>query len=418
MNPPNQGALWLIRACLLAALGIALFLGVTSLKGDGVPGCGPESECDRVLSSRWASLGGLPVSLLAAPIYLALLVLSWQAKPNWKAICALGVLLIAEAAWFVGLQFFVLRAFCKFCMAAHIAGVIAAVTWLRQTPIPGGIALRWGTVGVALAAVAAVAQVVTPQRSAKLMPTPAAVAPASAVVEAAPKKDAPALSAGAVANTPAVAAAAPAPAAIPEPVEEFAIVGGQFKLKLNEMPVLGVRGAPKKVVKLFDYTCHHCRDLHHHFEAVLKKYPNSMTVISLPVPLEPGCNPLMRRANPQHQNACEYARLGLAVFYNAPEKLHDYDAYIFGPSRPPAIDEARAYAGKLIGKDIAAALADARINTQLNLDIQIYAANSRVGGKSSMPQLIFADGTSIGHVPTADALESILRQAMIIGAPL
>ncbi len=388
MNPPNQGALWLIRVCLLAALGIALFLGVTSLKGDGVPGCGPESECDRVLSSRWASLGGLPVSLLAAPIYLALLALSWQAKPNWKAICALGMLLIAEAAWFVGLQFFVLRAFCKFCMAAHIAGVIAAIAWLRQTPIPGGLAFRWGTIGVALAAVAAVAQVVTPQRSAKLMPTPA------------------------------VAAAAPAPAAIPEPVEEFAIVGGQFKLKLNEMPVLGVRGAPKKVVKLFDYTCHHCRDLHHHFEAVLKKYPNSMTVISLPVPLDPGCNTLMRRANPQHQNACEYARLGLAVFYNAPEKVHDYDAYIFGPSRPPAIDEARAYAGKLIGKDIAAALADPRINAQLNQDIQIYAANSRVGGKSSMPQLIFADGTSIGHVPTVDALENILRQALIIGAPL
>lgn len=413
----NGGVLWFIRAGLLVALGIALFLAVSSLRGDGVPGCGPESDCDRVLSSRWAYLGGFPVSLFAVPVYLALLGLSWQSKPNTKVICALSVLVIAEALWFVGLQFFVLRAYCKFCMTAHVAGLMAAVAWLRTLPISTGVAFRWGLGGVAAAAAAAFAQAITPQRSAVLVATPTNVAPAAvaatstnlATASAAPA----APSAPVPTNTPSTAA----PAA-PAPVEEFAIVGGQFKLKLSEVPVLGSRSAPKKVVKIFDYTCHHCRDLHHHFEAVMKTYPNAFALISLPMPLDASCNMLMRRTPAPHVNACEYAKLGLAVFFSAPEKVHEYDQFIYNPERPPALEAARQYAAKLVGKDINAALADPRVMAQLNQNIQIYAANSRVGGKSSMPQIIFADGTSIGQVPSVEALESILRQATLIGGPI
>src|ERR1700753_2351147 len=75
-------ALICARALLVVALVAASYLALTSLMGGGVAGCGPESGCNQVLSSRWAYWLGLPVSLLALPIYTFLLFLSWTIQKN------------------------------------------------------------------------------------------------------------------------------------------------------------------------------------------------------------------------------------------------------------------------------------------------------------------------------------------------
>src|SRR4030095_10165840 len=58
----------LARALLFVALGVSAYLAWTSLTRGSVIGCGPESECDRVLQSRWARWFGIPVSLFAVGI--------------------------------------------------------------------------------------------------------------------------------------------------------------------------------------------------------------------------------------------------------------------------------------------------------------------------------------------------------------
>ena len=64
----------LILGLLTIAFCVATYLGWTGLQSGSVAGCGPESGCGDVLSSRWSSWLGVPVSLLALPLYLVLIV--------------------------------------------------------------------------------------------------------------------------------------------------------------------------------------------------------------------------------------------------------------------------------------------------------------------------------------------------------
>src|SRR5690554_2230044 len=100
--------------CGLVAASIAGYLAFTSWQTRGTPwGCGAGSGCEEVLRSRWSSLFGLPVSLLAVIVDLGL-VLSLRTMPGRPAMkhwaLALATSIIIAAVWFIGLQIFVLRA--------------------------------------------------------------------------------------------------------------------------------------------------------------------------------------------------------------------------------------------------------------------------------------------------------------------
>ena len=68
-NALDPTQLLFVRLLLIVAFGISAYLAWNSLKGGGVPGCGPQSDCDKVLSSRWGFLFGLPISVFALPVY-------------------------------------------------------------------------------------------------------------------------------------------------------------------------------------------------------------------------------------------------------------------------------------------------------------------------------------------------------------
>lgn len=377
-----------VRLCLLVALAISIYLGWTSLQGGPIPGCGPDSDCDKVLASRWAYILGLPVSLLAAPLYAALLGLLWPKDLKWRPIIAGSVIILFAAAWFVGVQFFALRAFCKFCMTAHIAGIIAATILLRRNPLATRPSFAWSAVGAA-----AVALMVTGQ----FLSTPAG--PEITRYAETPR---------AGSETPSLS---DSPATAEDPT--FSILGGQFVLNLTEVPVHGNLHAPRKVVKLFDYTCHHCRDMHHHFQPVLESYSNQLAVVSLPMPLDASCNHIMKQTPRAHVNACEYAKLGLAVFYASPGSVPAFDEWIFAPPRPPSLQEAHRFAASLVGTQaLSAALIDPRIERQIQQDISIYLTNSRTAGSAKMPQLLFTEGTTIGASTSVADLLGILVKAV------
>src|SRR5688500_13384913 len=266
----------LIAVCLLVAFCISAYLAWGSAQGGGVPGCGPESDCDNVLTSRWAYVFGVPVSYFALPIYLTGLVLLWKKPIPWRALLGVSVLILFGVAWFVGLQVVAIRAFCKFCLAAHLAGGLGAVLLLRQIKIERKSAMPVLAAAGFASALLIVAQSFSEPRG-------------PVVVSNATRAAATSSSA-----TQAVAAVTQMLAAVPEPEPTFTILDGQFTLDLKTVPVTGPLNAPKKVVKLFDYTCHHCRDTHRALEPVRKSYSNQLAVISLPVPLESSCNQIGR----------------------------------------------------------------------------------------------------------------------------
>ena len=68
---------WLkiVRGLVGVASLVTVYLAYVSLVlGGGVPGCGPDSGCDRVLSSPWAYWLGIPVSLPGFVLYAIFLI--------------------------------------------------------------------------------------------------------------------------------------------------------------------------------------------------------------------------------------------------------------------------------------------------------------------------------------------------------
>ena len=392
-NALDSTQLLFVRLLLIVAFGISAYLAWNSLKGGGVPGCGPESDCDKVLSSRWGYLFGLPISVFALPVYAVGIGLLFQRARSWKILLPVAVTFLFAALWFVGLQAFALRAFCKFCMTAHIAGGLAALILLKNNPLSASMTVGSVAVGAALTGAVILGQVTSAP------PAPVQVVSSNPIVSTPDSNAVPTLAT----NTP---------------VPTFSVVDGQFTLNLTKVPVSGPLNAPKKLAKLFDYTCHHCRDLYHLLLPAKKKYANELAVISLPMPLDANCNSVIKSTQPSHQNACEYARMGLAVFFANPVKFDEFTHWVFTPERPPDLASTKAFAESLIGKvQFATAMKDPRVEEQIKMDVNIYVASSRLAKRSTMPQMLFARGGSIGAVRNAAILDQILYNSLGLGTP-
>ena len=158
-----------VRMLLFSAAIITAYLAIATLaRGGDVPGCGPESDCDKVLTSSWAYWLGIPVSLLGLGLYGAFFISTFSLKisQQLKATRALNSLTLisfatlAAAAWFVGVQAVAIKAFCPYCCTAHALASLAAVIFLSQA---GNIASRLSVrlnfgigIGVALGLVAVI----------------------------------------------------------------------------------------------------------------------------------------------------------------------------------------------------------------------------------------------------------------------
>jgi hypothetical protein len=202
-----------------------------------------------------------------------------------------------------------------------------------------------------------------------------------------------------VSNAPVAVVAVPttnATPVAPMPPPTLSVLNGMFSLDLSDVPIVGPTNAPYKVVTLFDYTCHHCRETHELLHQAMRQFTN-LALVSLPTPLCSDCNRLMRRTPAPHTNACIFARTALAVFKAAPDKFEKFDAWVLTGKEPPPVEQLRKYAEELVGAPkLSAALADPWINERIAKDVDIYEANSREARKSALPQLIFPTGTVIG----------------------
>src|SRR5687768_6362148 len=380
----------LIAFCLFVAFCVSAYLAWGSTQGGGVPGCGPESDCDKVLTSRWAYVFGLPISYFALPIYLGGLVLLFKKRVAWRPLVGFAVIILVAVVWFVGLQLVAIGAFCKFCLTAHAAGAIGAVLILRQVKLERKSAVPVLAAAGLACGLLIVAQLVSPARGPIVIANRAIPAGSNKVA---------AMTQVATQTVPAV----------PEPRPTYSILDGQFTLDLKSVPVTGSLTAPKKVVKLFDYTCHHCRDTHRALEPVRKSYSNELAVISLPVPLESSCNPMVKRTPSAHLGACEITKIALAVFVADSSKFEEFSNWLFEPETPPGVTASRDFAGKLVGVDrLDTALADSRITNQIRLDIDIYTANSKRAGRGTLPQLLFPRHAILGAVTDRVTMEKIV----------
>jgi uncharacterized membrane protein len=401
-HPGVSGSrLTVIRLLSVLALAVSAYLFWLALTGAAAVGCGPDSGCNEVLKSRWSKWFGVPVSAFALVLYSVVLAASSRlaggvsrerADGAWKLILPSALLILGAALWFAIVQIFILKSICPYCMTAHGIGAVLAVVLLRSTLRAGGPGItivpakQWQrAVLVALVGVAVlvIGQTLQPVKTYQI----AAVPVATNAAPANPPTPAPV----------ALPAVTQAPA--PPPKRLVRIHGGAMEIDLDDVPVMGSPGAEHVMVSLFDYTCHHCRFMHGPLSQVQKGFSNQLAIVSLPMPLDGACNPLMTKTPEAHVNACSFAKLGLAVWRADRRRQAEFDDWLFAPEHPPALDEAREFARKLVGAEaLAKAESDPWVGEQLKRDIAIYTQAYHDHRKGAMPQLYIGTNVVFGPI--------------------
>jgi uncharacterized membrane protein len=119
----------------LALLGLAISAYLTYVHYAGIePVCSGISDCERVQTSEYADLVGIPVAVLGIAGYLAILV---SLRTRVEVTALLSYLAVAFSAYLTWAELFKIDAICQWCVAsALITLVIAALATVRALGAP------------------------------------------------------------------------------------------------------------------------------------------------------------------------------------------------------------------------------------------------------------------------------------------
>jgi uncharacterized membrane protein len=119
----------------LALLGLAISIYLTYVHYAGIePVCSSISNCERVQSSEYADLAGIPVAVLGIAGYAAILA-SLLTRVDVTAL--LSYLAVAFSAYLTWAELFKIDAICQWCVASAIVTVaIAVLATLRALRAP------------------------------------------------------------------------------------------------------------------------------------------------------------------------------------------------------------------------------------------------------------------------------------------
>ncbi len=387
------------RVCLLVAIVGASYLAWVALTGGSVAGCGPQSGCNRVLSSRWAYWLGLPVSLPALAVYFCLLMATLTVRQQRSTgiqqaslllILTLSLLVPTAAFWFIPVQRLLLHEWCKFCLATHASAGVAACLLLfavlsrgrPQGETAASIALSRRAIGLSVCCalmgltILLAGQVLVKKRLYGLTLVSWLSGAAS---------------------------------------KQVSLHDGRFRLDPDKLPVLGSATATNFIVSVFDYTCNHCRALHPVLKAAEEKYRGRLGIIALPMPLDAACNPLILITASNNQGACEYAKLSLAVWRARAEAFREFDDWMFTSAKPPPLDQARTNAEAMVGKEaLDRALTSSWVRRQLETDIDVYQANARLIADARLPQLVIGNVITHGAIETQEQLLGLIERHLLM----
>jgi protein-disulfide isomerase len=375
-------------------LTLSAYLGWHFLMGGPVIGCGGGSPCEQVLNSRWSTIGGiLPVSGLAEGAYLAMLVLVGAAA--------------GSALWFIFVQKWLVGAFCPYCMATHITGLLLAALVIWQAP------RRFEDDSKDVA--------------------PKNPAPATGAVMAAPIQDVSrAVSRRIIGPLPAigltlVGVALAGIMAVSQAVFTPAAVFRAGQAAENNLPALDPRAVPLigspdaryVVTLLFDYQCPHCQQLHSLLDEAVRRYHGKLAFALCPAPLNPQCNPYVSRETDEFRDSCDLAKIGLAVWVAKRDAFPDFDRWMYSPEpghlwHPRTPDAAAAKAVELVGQaKFEAARAEPWGERYLQTSVRIYG---EIGG-SALPKLVYGSHWVTPELHDANELVLILHDGLGVPQP-
>jgi uncharacterized membrane protein len=128
-----------LAAIVLAIVGLGVATYLTYIHYEGIkPVCGLGGDCEKVQSSEWSKLAGVPVALLGLAGYVAILVTLFIDRE--EALIAGAVFALAGfgfSAYLTYRELFSIDAICQWCVAsAVIMTLLAIVTTARLLMAP------------------------------------------------------------------------------------------------------------------------------------------------------------------------------------------------------------------------------------------------------------------------------------------
>lgn len=369
---------------VLCFVGLMISVWLTWLKYtgqiDSIAGCDGGGDCTSVLGSRWSQVFFVPVSLLSSIFYAGLLAMSFRARA--KLMFVMGLLLVGAALWFTGIQAFVLKSFCPWCLGLHSVGLACGVLILMLFPPRPSERMISSVMAGMLLGVLMLGQVFGPRPPSYLL-----------IEEVIPMGESGQLTG--------------------EEAEGRRVVffGGMKSYLIDELPHVGAVDAPHVMVEYFDYLCGSCKDLQGDVKALKSAYPGKLAVILLPSPLNRACNPGMTDEMDDHAGACEVARLSLAAWRARPdvfERIHNALFLAF----PVSPESARAIVLQHIPEaELDAALADPWIERQLASNLADFG--SLASKTPKMPKLLIKESVVMhGLSSSAEEFVAVVAEAL------
>lgn len=183
--------------------------------------------------------------------------------------------------------------------------------------------------------------------------------------------------------------------------------GGTFSLDIRQWPLLGKPDAKYVFVEMFDYTCPYCRATHQAVRGAIEHFGDDLAIIALPVPLDQACNRTVTQTAPEHADACEIAKIAVAVWRVNRAKFAEFHSWVFDPSNRPSAADALQRAGQLVGEQaIRDELNKPTAAAYLTRHVELY---ERVGS-GSLPKILFPSSTVSGSVESASTLIDMINQ--------
>lgn len=374
----------ILRVLALAGLFISSYLLVLKLTGriSYLVGCGEGSGCANVLGSRWSQFFYLPVTAFSAGMYALLFLATW--RPSRTLCAGLAICFGGAAFWFYGVLLFDLKAFCPWCVTAHLIGLTSAV--LLACNLRGESKLSGGMGFGALGGMLALSVLVLGQL---FGPVPQTHTVSTETVE--PEDSKIAVHARGKGRT-------------------VIRLGGSKLYNTTTLPHLGPADAPQVLVKYFDYTCDSCLQMDEVLKRTMEKHPGRYCVIVLPVPLNRSCNAYYPIGFDDHAHACEMSRLALAAWRANPDVFAQVHELLFTrPVLDPEIVEIGVSA--IVGQDkMDKALQDFWVQEVLSANVNDFRQLTAETVK--MPKLLIGESQVLHGLPASQtALIEALEEA-------
>lgn len=372
----------------ILALVLSIILSWHYLRGGLMIGCGAGSPCEQVLNSKWSLFAGLiPVSSLAAGVYMALLVSVLFIGPSadeqvrkiaWKTMLILSGAVAGSAIWFTILQKWFIGDYCPYCLSIHITGLLMAsiIIW-RALKESGGLKLSrlhmtgLTFAGLGLTVIMAVSQVI--------------------------------FTSGQV-------------------YQDGESLNYQPGHDYAGSPIVGSPDAPYIVNLLFDYQCPHCQKVHFMLDETVRRYNGKLAFALFPAPLYSECNPYVPAGVDTYKNSCELVRIGLAIWITNHEAFHEFENWMFTFDSgdawiPRNIESAREKAVDLVGREkFETALTDPWIDQYIQKCTQVYGQTIR-DGRGGIPKMIYGNRWVIPQPETPEDLILILQNSLALPEP-